>query len=125
MMRILVVEDEPVLGEAIVMALRTTFDHDVDFAPDGEQALALTHDHSYALAVLDWSLPRTSGIELLAQWREDPAVSRVLMLSAWDGDNRRARALESGADDYLTKPFTLGELRERARSLLDLPDPRG
>jgi len=116
--RILVVEDEAVLGQAIVQVLKTECDGGVDLARDGESALELMRTHAYELAVLDWSIPPPSGLELLRIWRRTKGATPVIMLSGFTTDDDRDEVLEQGADEFLTKPFSLVELRARARELL-------
>jgi two-component system response regulator VanR len=116
--RILAVEDEPVIGEAIVAALEIEFGVEVDLAADGATALSLTSQRSYDLVILDWSLPPPTGLELLKHWRQRKMVGRVIMLTAWSEKSIRDSALENGADDFLTKPFCIDELRLCARKQL-------
>ena len=117
-MRILVVEDETLLAQAMVTALEWEFDKPVDLAVDGLSALDLTDQQHYDLAILDWSIPPPNGIDLIERWRTNGAVRHILMLSAWDGEESRREALTAGADLFLTKPISLVDLRAQARSLL-------
>jgi len=116
--RILAVEDEPVVGEAIVSALELEFGVTVDLATDGVSAMKLTSSDSYDLVVLDWSLPPPNGFALLKYWRKTSMVGRVIVLTAWSDQEIRSAALDHGADDFLTKPFCVDELRSRARKQL-------
>jgi two-component system, OmpR family, copper resistance phosphate regulon response regulator CusR len=116
-MRILVVEDEEVLAEALVEALQQDC-YAVDLAPDGAAAGELAEVNEYDLIVLDWTIPPPSGIELLRSWRRAGRQTPVLMLTGRSGVDDRVDGLDTGADDYLTKPFSLVELRARVRSLL-------
>jgi DNA-binding response OmpR family regulator len=116
--RILVVEDELILGEALATALRAEFGDCVDLARDGAAAQDAASQQRYDLVVLDWSLPSVTGVELLGRWRARAEVGRVLMLSAWDRDRERQLALAAGADRYLTKPVRLQDLRCECRQLL-------
>ncbi len=116
-MRILVVEDEAVLAEALVEALEDEC-YAVDFAADGQRASELMHINSYDLVVLDWTIPPPSGIDLLRQWREQGRDTAVLMLTGRVGVEDRVDGLDTGADDYLTKPFSFVEFLARVRSLL-------
>ena len=113
--RILAVEDEPVVAEAIVAALNLEFGVPVDLAPDGATALKLTSSSSYHLVVMDWSLPPPNGLALLKYWRKMSTVGRVIVLTAWSDREIREAAMNHGADDFLTKPFCIDELRSRAR----------
>ena len=118
-MRILVVEDEPVLGKALAAALRSALDADVDLAADGSTALRHATHACYDLAVVDYWLPPPTGVELLERWNDRERVDKILMMSgAYDGPEPLS-ALGSGADAYLEKPFPLSELIAVARSLLD------
>ena len=112
---ILAVEDEPVVGEAIRTTLELEFGVPVDLAPDGATAVQLTSSKNYDLVVLDWSVPHPSGLDLLKHWRKTSMVNRVIVLTAWSDQEIRAAALTHGANDFLTKPFCLDELRSRAR----------
>jgi DNA-binding response OmpR family regulator len=116
-MRILVVEDERVLAEALVEALQQEF-HAVDLARDGETASELADVNEYDLIVLDWTIPPPTGIELLRSWRRAGRETPVLMLTGRSAVGDRVDGLDTGADDYLTKPFSLVELQARVRSLL-------
>lgn len=120
-MRILVVEDEEVLGDSIVEALRFEA-YAADLARDGESAELLAYENGYDLVILDWTIPPPTGIELLRSWRSDGNSTPVLMLTARDEVTDRVDALDSGADDYLSKPFALKELLARTRSLLRRKD---
>lgn len=117
-MRILVVEDEDVLAEAVVEALQDQ-SYAVDHAADGTTAAELAEVNQYDLIVLDWTLPKgPSGLELLARWRAAGVQTPVLMLTGRKEVGDRVDGLDSGADDYLTKPFSFEELAARVRSLL-------
>lgn len=116
-MRILAVEDEPVFAEALVERLRAEA-YAVDHAATGSRAAELVDLNPYDLVILDWSIPPPSGIELLRVWRGRGLLMPVLMLTGRAGLDDRIGGLDSGADDYLTKPFQFGELLARVRSLL-------
>ena len=116
-MRILVVEDEEVLAQALVEALQGEF-YAVDLAGDGEAASELAEVNSYDLIVLDWTIPPPTGIDLLRKWRREGRDTPVLMLTARSGVTDKVDGLDTGADDFLTKPFSLVELLARVRSLL-------
>ena len=118
-MRILVVEDEVILGDSIVTILKHGLDAEIDLARDGPTAAALAARTRYDLVVLDWWIPPPTGIELLQRWRADDAVGSVLMLTGSLTGPERGEALAAGADDFLEKPFSLSELRERAAVLLE------
>ena len=119
-MRVLVVEDDRGLRDALARGLREN-GYVVDAVPDGEVAVQFLRSYDYAVAVLDWRLPGKSGLEVL-QWlrrRESPAA--VLMLTARDAPADRITGLDQGADDYLVKPFDFGELLARMRALQRRP----
>lgn len=116
-MRILVAEDDRVLAEGLVEALEGEF-YSVDLALDGETASELAAVNEYDLVVLDWTLPPPTGIELLRGWRESGMQTPVLMLTGRAEVEDRVDGLDSGADDYLVKPFRLAELMARVRSLM-------
>jgi two-component system, OmpR family, response regulator RegX3 len=114
--RILLVEDEPALADAVGYALRGD-GHEVEAVADGEQALAATHDRPFDLLVLDLMLPGVSGIEVCRRLRSESAIP-ILMLTARDAEVDRVLGLEAGADDYITKPFSMSELLARVRAIL-------
>lgn len=116
-MRILVVEDEPELADAVVELLRDE-SYAVDHSADGEAASELMEVNSYDCVLLDWTLPGRSGMDLLADWREAGDDTPVLMLTGRSSIEDRVSGLDTGADDYLTKPFSLVELLARVRSLI-------
>jgi len=119
-MRILVVDDEVELADAVARGLRRE-GYAVDIAHDGESALEKASLTPYDLVCLDVTMPGIDGLEVCARLREDPpdGISpRVLMLTARDGIPDRIAGLDQGADDYLVKPFAFGELTARVRSLL-------
>ena len=116
-MRILIVEDEAVLAQALVEVLEGEF-YAVDQAGDGETASEMAEINNYDLVVLDWTIPPPTGIELLRLWRRPGKDMPVLMLTARSGIDDRVDGLDTGADDFLTKPFSLPEFLARVRSLL-------
>ncbi len=116
-MRILVLEDEKKLARFIQRALRED-GHAVDLCHDGEEGGHLAVTEPYDVIVLDLGLPRRDGMAILRDLREKKKNSAVLVLSARDAVQDRVRGLDQGADDYLTKPFALEELRARVRALL-------
>lgn len=116
-MRILVVEDEEVLAQALVELLEDEC-YAVDLACDGTTAAELAEVNAYDLVVLDWTIPPPSGIELLRRWRRQGRDMPVLMLTGRSALDDRVGGLDTGADDFLTKPFALPELLARVRSLL-------
>jgi two-component system response regulator QseB len=118
-MRILLVEDDPMIGKTLYAALQQD-GYAVDWVKDGQAArVALdTADDAYALVLLDLGLPKKSGLELLRDLRRAGNKVRVLIVTARDAVADRVAGLDAGADDYLTKPFSLDELQARMRALL-------
>jgi two-component system OmpR family response regulator len=115
-MRILVVEDEPRLLRNLAKALREE-GYAVDTADAGDDGLYKAESYDYDAIVLDVMLPRLDGWEVLGRLRKQKATP-VLMLTARDAHKDRVRGLDSGADDYLVKPFDLPELLARIRALI-------
>jgi len=125
MARLLLVEDELKLGSALEEGLKRA-QHTVDLALDGEEALDFAAVVSYDAIILDVMLPKLSGLEVCRRLRSDGLRTPILMLTARDAVNHRIEGLDSGADDYLVKPFAFGELLARIRALLrrDAPSKR-
>jgi DNA-binding response OmpR family regulator len=120
-MRILVAEDDEHLGEVLARGLREQ-GYAVDLARDGETAGTFLRSYEYAVAVIDWRMPRLSGLDLIRQLRDGrrgdaSQITPVLMLTARDTPADRIAGLDGGADDYLVKPFDFGELLARLRAL--------
>lgn len=115
-MRVLVVEDEPDLLRIIAQALRED-GYAVDESIDGEDGLYKATTWEYDAIVLDLLMPKLTGWEVLTRLRVKHRTP-VLILTARDGVNDRVRGLDSGADDYLAKPFHLTELKARLRALI-------
>jgi two-component system, OmpR family, response regulator RegX3 len=114
--RILFVDDEPAIRDAVGYALRTE-GFDVDVVADGEEALEAALGVPYDMVVLDLMLPRMSGTEVCRRVRAESAVP-IIMLTARGAELDRVLGLEVGADDYVTKPFSMAELVGRIRALL-------
>ena len=118
-MRILLVEDDPMIGKTLRQALQQD-GYAVDWVTDGESgrtAIATSQD-AYVLVLLDLGLPRKGGLALLRELRREGNRIRVLVVTARDAVADRVEGLDAGADDYLTKPFSLDELTARIRALL-------
>jgi two-component system OmpR family response regulator len=115
-MRILIVEDEPDLLRSLARALREE-GYAVDTAPDGEEGLYKAESADYDAIVLDVMLPKLDGWGVLAKLRKTKKTP-VLMLTARDQSRDRVRGLDTGADDYVVKPFDLTELFARLRALI-------
>ena len=114
--RILVADDEPDIVGPLEYALRTE-GFEVESVGDGESALARALGEPFDLVVLDVMMPRLSGAEVCRRLRAESAVP-VLMLTAKDAEVDRVLGLELGADDYVTKPFSMAELVSRVRAIL-------
>lgn len=117
-MKVLLVEDEPVLGAAIQRTLSQE-EYIVDWVQDGVEAWNyLNSQHAqYTLAILDWMLPKLTGLELCKRLRDRQSPLSILMLTARDRWEDRVIGLDVGADDYLVKPFHMEELLARLRAL--------
>jgi DNA-binding response OmpR family regulator len=113
-----VVEDERRLAENVARALRENAGYAVDIAGDGEEGLYLAESSAYDLMVLDLMLPKLDGPGLLAQYRKKGHATPVLVLTARDEKENVVRLLNLGADDYVSKPFDLGEFLARAKALV-------
>jgi DNA-binding response OmpR family regulator len=114
--KILVVDDEPAIVDAVAYALRAS-GFDVDAFGDGESALEAARANGYDVLVLDVRLPGLSGLEICRRLRGESDVP-ILMLTAMDAEVDRVLGLEAGADDYVTKPFSVAELVSRVRAIL-------
>ena len=119
-MRVLVAEDDTGLGEVLARGLRE-HGYVVDLVPDGETAATYLRLYQYEVAVLDWRMPRLSGLDLVHRMRRAGTSVPVLMLTARDTPADRIAGLDAGADDYLVKPFDFGELLARLRALQRRP----
>lgn len=116
-MRILVVEDDAALASVVVRALREE-SYAVDLAQDGQEAEWSAFENPYDLIILDLMLPRKDGLSVLKTLREAGNHTPVLILTAKDTATDVVAGLDTGADDYLKKPFSLDELMARVRALL-------
>lgn len=117
---ILLVEDEIELADTLVDGLET-HGYRVHHREDAEEALVQTAVHRYDAMIIDWMLPGMNGPELIKELRDKDYVAPALMLTVRDSIEDRVQGLESGADDYLTKPFSFEELLARIRALLRRP----
>jgi DNA-binding response OmpR family regulator len=116
-MRVLIVEDEKKVAKALREGLEAEH-YDVQVASTGEEGFFLVNHESFDLVVLDLMLPRRGGIEVLTTLRKRGLHTPVLILTAKDTVEDRVHGLDSGADDYLVKPFAFSELLARVRALL-------
>jgi DNA-binding response OmpR family regulator len=119
-MRIIVVEDDTLLADGLERVL-TRAGHAVDRAETGADADRLLRTVDYDLAVLDVGLPDADGFDVLRRLRQRSSSTNVLVLTARDAVEDRVRGLDLGADDYLTKPFSVEEFEARVRALLRRP----
>lgn len=118
MVRVLIIEDEKRLAGNIARSLRESAGYAVDCAHDGEEGLYMAESNPYDLVVLDLMLPRIEGLSVLERMRTARNPSPVLILTARDDRESVIALLNAGADDYVTKPFDLGELIARAKALI-------
>ena len=117
-MKILLIEDEPDLG-AIIQTSLAHHQYVVDWAQDGKTGWEYLTDNrsTYSLAIIDWMLPKMSGIEICQRLRAEKYTLPILMLTARDRMEDKITGLDAGADDYLVKPFGMEELLARLRAL--------
>lgn len=116
-MRILIAEDDPAIASGLCDSLIES-GHAVDRVNRGNDADAALRDDTYDLVVLDLGLPKLDGLSVLQRARSRGASAAILVVTAREGVAERVRALDSGADDYLIKPFVLEEFAARVRALL-------
>ena len=119
-MRILVAEDDEGLREVLVLGL-TDAGYHVDAVDRGDDAIDMLRWYEYDVAVIDWRMPGAEGIDVVAWARKQDRPTALLMLTARDTPADRIRGLDTGADDYLVKPFDFGELLARVRALQRRP----
>lgn len=117
MAKILVVEDDPDFSASIEIALRAE-NHNVELCDDGDDALHRMRTYSYDLIICDWMLPSMSGVEVCSRYRAGGGDTLILMLTGKATTADVQTGLESGADDYLIKPFNTKEMLARVRALL-------
>lgn len=115
--RILVVEDERSIADQLAVSL-TQAAYAVDVAADGEHADLLLHTERYDVVLLDLGLPGADGLALLRRWRDDGLRTPVLIVTARGSWSERVLGIDSGADDYLPKPFRIEEVLARVRALI-------
>ena len=118
---ILLVEDDTELAQTLENRLTRNDPYQVHHVESAEEALEKTANHRYDLMIVDWMLPEMNGPRLIEELREEGYATPVLMLTVRDELDDLVRGLESGADDYMTKPFEFEELQARVRALLRRP----
>jgi two-component system, OmpR family, response regulator QseB len=116
-MRILVAEDDELLGDGIKKGLEKQQGYIVDWLKDGATALQAIKSEGYEIVILDLGLPKMDGLSVLKELRSSGIDTPVLILTARDTPEDRVKGLDYGADDYLTKPFDIGELYARIRAI--------
>jgi two-component system OmpR family response regulator len=116
-MRVLLVEDDPMIGKAIQGALKDA-SYAADWVKSGQIALATLGSQHYDLVLLDLGLPGKDGLDVLSSLRANDNPVPLLIITARDGLDDRLRGLDSGADDYVLKPFEMAELLARMRAVL-------
>lgn len=120
MARVLVVEDDPQIAN-VVKDWLIAENHSVDLVMDGEEASYYLRVAKYDVIVLDWDLPKLSGVEVCKSYRAGGGKTPVIMLTGKRDVSDRITGLDAGCDDYLAKPFDVGELSARIRALLRRP----
>ncbi|MBY0552037.1 MAG: response regulator transcription factor [Candidatus Obscuribacterales bacterium] len=120
MAKFLVVEDDPVISQALIDWLRSEH-HTAELAEDGVEASDMLRLYQYDIVILDWKLPRKSGLDICRDFRRQSGATPILMLTGESSIDNKETGLDAGADDYLTKPFQLRELAARVRALLRRP----
>jgi DNA-binding response OmpR family regulator len=119
-MKILIVEDEPSLNLLLAQALRSE-NYIIDSARDGEEGSFLARTNSYDLIIMDYMLPKINGLEVIKEIRAEKISTPIIMLTVRSEIDDKVIVLGSGADDYLTKPFSMAELSARIKVLTKRP----
>ncbi len=117
LVRVLLVEDDALLADGLIRSLKQA-DYTVDWTPDGEEAESILRVLEFDLVILDLTLPNMDGMEILRVLRQRKVPVPVLIVTARSEVDNRIKGLDLGADDYLTKPFEMGEFDARVRALL-------
>ncbi len=117
-MRLLLVEDDKLLGRSVCNGLEQVYKYTVDWVTDGIMALNAINNENFDLVILDLGLPRKSGLDVLKEIRQSQNKIPVLILTARDSLDDRVQGLDLGGDSYMTKPFDLDELAAYIRVLL-------
>jgi len=116
-MKLLLIEDDQMIGESLVEGLQKE-KYQVDWVKDGLAADAALAVNEYHIVLLDLGLPKMQGLEVLKKYRQNKGTAAILIITARDATFDRIKGLDTGADDYLVKPFDLDELYARIRALL-------
>ena len=116
-MRILLIEDDPLIGKAIQQALKDA-SYSVDWTKDGLTGLTSARSEDYSLILLDLGLPKKNGFEVLKTLRDEGSQIPTIIITAQDTVEDRIKGLDLGADDYLVKPFSIDELLARTRAVI-------
>lgn len=119
-MKILIIEDEKKMASFLERGLKEEH-YAVDIAYDGEKGWEYAMTNEYDLLIVDWMLPKMSGVEICNKFRKEGKTVPILILTAKDSVEDKIKGLDQGADDYLTKPFSFEELLARIRALLRRP----
>src|ERR1035438_5045476 len=117
-MRVLIIEDEARLAENVARSLRESAGYAVDVALDGEEGAFMAESNPYDLVILDLMLPKLDGLSVLQRMRRGGSAVPALVLTARNEKESIVALLSAGADDYVAKPFDLGELLARAKALI-------
>jgi len=120
MAKILLVEDDPLIAESLKAQLQKR-GNEIEWVDDGKEGLDRLRFYQYDLAILDWRLPNLTGPEILRQYRGQGGAAPVLMLTSFNETSQKIEGLDSGADDYVTKPFDIEEVCSRIQALLRRP----
>ncbi|WEF51323.1 response regulator transcription factor [[Pseudomonas] carboxydohydrogena] len=116
-MRVLLIEDDQMVGAAVAQALKDAA-YAVDWVMDGDTAIEASRNETYDLALLDLGLPSPDGMDVLREFRKGDRRLPVIIVTARDAIDDRIHGLDLGADDYVVKPFEIGELLARMRAVL-------
>ena len=120
MAKVLIIDDDSVLCDSLAGWLQLE-GHTVETAGEGEDALQMLSNYQYDVIVLDWGLPTISGLDVLKRYRRNGGITPIIFLTGQGDVQSKKDGLDSGAEDYLTKPFASEELSARIRSLLRRP----
>lgn len=120
MAKILLIEDDQTIGESLKLHLQKR-GNEVEWVEDGVEGLSRLRFYHYDLALVDWMLPGLTGPEIVKQYRNHGGLSPVMMLTSMNEITQKIEGLDSGADDYVTKPFNVDEVYARIQALLRRP----